>query len=274
MLTTDEVLAKKSYLKRALYLARNQIAHEVIRHYLSNPTMETMSSEVGINYMDPRGGEFLTGARQAFQVCSNALFAGRAANRPAAADSSELEMELDLEVGDSVINSSSSSSSTFGASTRHAPRSHPAAKTATEKRLEFLGEALKTAALGRNRSSRSRSRSKGGNGANNGGADSSGSSDDDAAAAQQKQSQVLQSAQATQQQEMQQQEQDTDLYINGIAPPIEYVSAWNAATKPPSAAFAPRAISEIMDDNLIHFFNMAFDAVKDTHDVHHTMHQV
>ena len=48
MLTTDEVLAKKSYLKRVLYLARSQVAHEIIRHYLSNPTMETMSSEVGI----------------------------------------------------------------------------------------------------------------------------------------------------------------------------------------------------------------------------------
>lgn len=155
VLTTEQRTAKNSLWKRSMLLLRSQISLEIIRHYLSHPGMETMSSTCGIHYMDPRGGEFLTGARQAFTVCSNTIFKGSArapvdeamldsafeAEEAAAAaasifDKEKMEMRnnADMEEGQGEMNH------TFDASGTPVPRSHPASKSSWEKQISTAAE--------------------------------------------------------------------------------------------------------------------------------------
>ena len=154
VLSTDELQAKRTFWKRSLLLLRSQMSLEIIRHFLSHPSMETMSSSCGINYMDPRGGEFLTGARQAFTVCSNTIFKEKAtpAADEAMLDSAKFEGDEaaaaaalgaeheEGEMGDSDIEGQKEVNHAFDASGTPVPRSHPASKSDLENTITKAAE--------------------------------------------------------------------------------------------------------------------------------------
>lgn len=158
VLSSEETGAKLSFWRHSLLLLRSQISLEIIRHFLSHPGMETMSSTCGINYMDPRGGEFLTGARQAFTVCSNTIFRSitSAPIDEAMLDTAKLDISgypppRDLnadEVHEADMDQHEDINHTFDASATPVPRSHPASKTNFEKAIESLAETFHSVVFG------------------------------------------------------------------------------------------------------------------------------
>jgi len=229
-----ETLQERGFLHNLKTDTRNYINGEIIRLLLSQPHRNTMSSRHGLNYMDPRGGEFLTGARQAFQVASNGIFARFSQYKKVFTDD-------DDEHWDKVIqNKLPSTSNTDSLHGIAAANNHE-----TGSNLDQLAHIAHAVIFGASKPQTSKEPL---------------SPMSDLAATLAKERAIRSS--------------EYDTVSRGVAAPIEYIDEWDVVASPPSASYAPSFLSEVFDSRLALFYEDALARMGGRFTVHHTLHKM
>ena len=66
---------------------------------------------------------------------------------------------------------------------------------------------------------------------------------------------------------------EKDTVSRGVAAPIEYIDEWDTSKSPPSASYAPNALSAIMDSKLASFYEDALSRMRE-YTLHYTLHKM
>lgn len=218
---------------------RNYISSEIIQQLLSQPHFNTMSSRHGINYMDPRGGEFLTGARQAFQVVSNGIFEGFSKYNK------KVYTDDDNEHWDEVIRSMTADTDSQADRFKSVAAQEEGARSDMDQIADIIHatifggsnappDAEKTAPLRTPLSGLAETIAK----------------------------------------EKANRSAEKDTVSRGVAAPIEYIDEWDTSKSPPSASYAPNALSAIMDSKLASFYEDALSRMRGKYTLHYTLHKI
>lgn len=233
--STDQEPEEHGLWEKLKLDSRNYISSEIIRQLLSQPHFNTMSSKYGLNYMDPRGGEFLTGARQAFRVARNGIFAGNSTYKKVYTDD-------DKEHWDEVIRTEMSRASSNGPDGLK-----NAGGEGVRSNLDQLADIVHATIFGSSTAQKATEpycRSP------------------------------LSDITDTLERERTARGTESDTVSRGAAAPIEYDYEWYIGEGTPSANYAPSTLGAVMDRSLASFFEDASSRLKGKYTIHHTLHNV
>ncbi len=218
--------------------SRNYISKEIIQQLLSQPHFNTMSSRHSINYMDPRGGEFLTGARQAFQVASNGVFAGFSKYKKVYTDD-------DNEHWDEVVRSMTAGTDSQADRFKRIVAPDEGARS----NMDQIADIIHATIFG-------------------------GSNAPPDAEKRAPFRTPLSGLAETMEKEKAYRSAEKDSVLRGVAAPIEYADEWDTTKSPPSASYAPNALSAMMDSKLALFYEEALSRMRGKYTLHHTLHKM